>query len=228
MKTEEGLWKLSPSGLYGYEECPRCFWIEQHVGSQPGIPFTLNNAMDSKLKERYDQFRKKGKIPPEVASLKGIRLFEDLNTLDQWRRSPAALQYINEKEGYVLRGKLDEVFVNNKGELLPIDFKSSGDAPKEDKYKYYVSQLHAYALMFKNKGYKPAKVGYLVHYFTEDKKDPSLIMKFISHIDKVEIDLPAFEKKLKAIVALLERSLPKPSPACKNCGWYIKRDDFLS
>ncbi len=218
---------MSPSGLYGYDECPRCFWIEQHIGGKPGIPFTLNNAMDSKLKERYDEFRAEGKMPPEVASLKGLKLFKDIEILNKWRSSPHALQYVNENDGYVLSGKIDEVFVNEEGELMPLDFKSSGDAPKEDKYKYYIYQLHAYSLMFHGKGQKTAKFGYLVHYFTKDKKDRSLMMEFNSHIDKVEIDLPVFEKKLKEIVKLLNNDLPETEGVlCRWCPWLDKRDEI--
>ncbi|MGC1686466.1 MAG: hypothetical protein WA734_12660 [Candidatus Acidiferrales bacterium] len=51
-KAEKGLWKLSPSGLYGFEECKSCLWIEQHHGKAPGIPPVLNMAMDSVLKSR--------------------------------------------------------------------------------------------------------------------------------------------------------------------------------
>ena len=30
MKNKEGLWKLSPSGLYGYTDCQSCFWVDNH------------------------------------------------------------------------------------------------------------------------------------------------------------------------------------------------------
>jgi len=228
MKTKEGLWKLSPSKLYGYDECPRCFWIEQRIGAHPSPPFTLNNAMDSKLKTRYDGFRKKKEVPPEISSLKGIRLFPDLDILNQWRSKLTTLEYVNEKAGYVLSGKLDEVFVNSRGELLPADFKSSGDAPKEDKYKYYVSQLHAYALMISKRNHKVAGFGYLVHYFVENKQNPKLEMRFKTHIDKVELNLPAFEKKLKKIVEVLNDPLPKDySESCRKCPWRSGFNDLL-
>ena len=154
MKNKEGLWKFSPSSLYGYEDCPSCFWVGEHVGRHPfTLPLRLNDAMDERLKVRYDGFRKKGKLPPEISDFEG-RLFEDQGTLDEWRNNKTALRYINEKDGYVLEGKLDEVLVTEKREHIPADYKSSGDEPKEDKQKYYRMQLHAYALMIREKGYK--------------------------------------------------------------------------
>ena len=36
-----------------------------------------------------------------------------------------------------LRGKIDDVLVEADGRLIPADYKSSGNAPREDKQKYY-------------------------------------------------------------------------------------------
>lgn len=198
MKTQEGLWRLSPSGLYSFEECRACFWIENHHGKPPSLPWLLNSAMDSILKSRYDTYRKKNELPPEIQKLEkeGIALFDDIETLDKWRGHPSHLRIINEKAGYVLSGKLDEVLVEKNGRLIPADFKSSGYAPKEDKQKYYVSQLNAYALMFREHGYKPADRAILLHYFVKDTKNPSLNVEFISHIDPVKINLNEIEKKI--------------------------------
>ena len=50
MKTSNGLWKLSPSGLYGFEDCKSCFWVENNIGRHPfTLPLRLNDAMDEKL-----------------------------------------------------------------------------------------------------------------------------------------------------------------------------------
>ncbi len=69
MKTKEGLWKLSPSGLYKYTECRSCFWVENQYKRAPSLPLLLNSAMDSILKARYDQYRAEGTFPPEVKKL---------------------------------------------------------------------------------------------------------------------------------------------------------------
>lgn len=225
MKTKEGLWKLSPSGLYGFEECKACFWIENHHEKAPGIPPVLNMAMDSILKTRYDAYREKGELPPEVRELnkEGISLFSDIETLNKWRGHASHLRVINEKAGYVLSGKLDETLVERDGRLIPTDFKSSGYAPKEDKQKYYVSQLNAYALMFREHGYKPSDRAFLFHYFVKDAKNSSLNVEFISHIDPVKIDLNAFEKKLAAMVELLGKPYPGDDLECGTCVYFDGR-----
>ena len=135
MKNKEGLWNLSPSGLHGYNECQSCFWVDNHYRRAPMFPLLLNSAMDSILKERYDKYRKKDTFPPEAGELleEGIVPFKDLAQLEEWREKKTALQVVDERVGYVLSGKIDDVLVESDGRLVPADYKSSGNAPAEDK-----------------------------------------------------------------------------------------------
>jgi hypothetical protein len=225
MQTKEGLWKLSPSKLYSFVDCPSCFWAENHIGAHPfTLPLRLNDAMDSRLKARYDKFRAEGKLPPELAAtVKGVRLFPDLDQLEEWRNNKTALRYVDEKLGYQLEGKIDELFLGLKNEFIPADYKSSGDPPKEDKQKYYKLQLAAYAWMFLNKGHEVSDKAYLLHYFTKDRQDPSLAMELDFHSDEVAIDLNAFQKTMKAMIDLLNGPYPGSNPFCKRCEWLEKR-----
>lgn len=226
MKDNSGFWKLSPSGLYSFEDCKACFWAENHVGRHPfTLPLRLNDAMDSRLKSRYDHFREKGEMPPEIKDLKGIKLFPDINQLEEWRNNKTALKFINEEIGYTLEGKIDELFVNEKNEFIPADYKSSGDPPKEDKQKYYRLQLAAYAFMFKNKGYDVADKAYLLHYFTKDRKDISLGMEMDFHVDEVKVNLSEFSKKMAEIIELLNGPYPGANMECKRCAWLEKRKE---
>lgn len=216
---------MSPSGLYSFEDCKACFWAENNIGRHPfTLPLRLNDAMDSRLKSRYDKFRKAGDLPPELAKrIKGIKLFPDLKQLEEWRNNKTALQCIDPKLGYMLEGKIDELFVNDKEEFVIADYKSSGDPPKDDKQKYYRLQLAAYAYMFLKKGYKVANKAYLLHYYTKDRKDPSLSMKLLFHPDEVAIDLEGFQKKIKEIIVLLNGPYLGFKENCYRCNWLQKR-----
>lgn len=190
------------------------------------LPLLLNTAMDSILKNRYDKYRKKGTFPPEAKELleEGIKPYKDLDTLNQWREKMSALQVIDEEVGYILRGKIDDVLVEKDGRLIPADYKSSGNAPAEDKQKYYRDQLAAYGFMFKNHGHKVSERAYLLHYFVKDKTDPSIDVKFDSHVDLVRIDVDGLEKKLKSMVELLDGRYPGHGSDCKNCEYYTGRE----
>ena len=104
-----------------------------------------------------------------------------------------------------------------------MDFKSSGYAPKDDKQKYYINQLNAYALMFREHGYNPSDRAFLLHYFVKDTKNPSLKVEFDSHIDPVKLDLKAFEKKLVGMVDLLNSLYPGDDLECEKCIYYKGR-----
>lgn len=225
MKTKEGLWKLSPSGLYGYTECQSCFWADNHFKKAPMLPLLLNTAMDSILKNRFDKYRLDNTFPPEMAALLelGIRPFKDLEQLNNWRENKIALQVTDEKVGYVLSGKIDDVLVEADGRLVPADYKSSGNAPAEDKQKYYADQLAAYGLMFQKHGHKVSDRAYLLHYFVKDKTDGAIDVIFDSHLDLVPIDLAAIENKLADIVKLLNNPYPGNNPNCLKCAYYAGR-----
>ena len=225
MKTKDGLWKLSPSGLYGFEECKSCFWLDHHHGKAPSLPWLLNSAMDGVLKSRYDLYREKGELPPEIASLgkEGVKLFPMVEMLNKWRGSTAELKVVDEKVGYELGGKLDDVLLEEGGLFIPTDFKSSGFAPKEEKKKYYILQLTAYGFMFTKHGIKTSDRAILLHYFVKDTKNPSLDVHFDCYVDPFPIDLAAFPKKLEEIVALLNGAYPGDDLDCKDCVYHAGR-----
>lgn len=226
MKNSQGLWKLSPSGLYRFSECPSCFWVDNHYRKAPMLPLLLNSAMDSILKSRYDQYRGNDEFPPEAVELadEGIKPFDNLGLLNEWRSKSSALKVTNEDVGYELIGKIDDVLVESDGRLIPADYKSSGNAPAEDKQKYYRDQLAAYGFMFRHHGHKVSDRAYLLHYYVKDKNDPSLAVVFDAHVDKVDIGAIDIEQKLANMVALLNKPYPGHNPECDTCAYHDGRN----
>ena len=227
MKTKNGLWRLSPSGLYGYTDCRSCFWVDNHFKKAPMLPLALNVAMDSILKARYDKYRADGVFPPEAQQLanQGLKVFSDLTILNEWRSNLNALKVENSDAGYVLVGKIDDVLVEVDGSLVPADYKSSGKSPAEDKQKYYRDQLSAYGLMFCKHGHDVSNRAYLLHYFVKDSSDPSLGVNFDTYVDLVQIDILSIEQKLKDMVVLLNGPYPGHNPECQKCSYYDGRKD---
>ena len=193
------------------------------------LPLLLNSAMDSILKNRYDQYRKKNTFPPEMKELEklGIKPFRDLEQLNDWRENLKDLRVIDEAIGYQLQGKIDDVMVESNGRLIPADYKSSGNAPAEDKQKYYRDQLAAYGLMFSKHGHKVSNRAYLLHYFVKDKSDGAIEVRFDSHLDLVKIDVKVIEQKLADMVGLLNGPYPGENHTCDKCSYYAGRSNLL-
>ena len=225
MQTEEGLWRLSPSGLYTFTECKSCFWLDNHHGRGPHFPLVLNTAMDTILKHRYDAYRANRTFPTEAQELlkEGIRPYTDLAQLDKWRGDYKALTVTDEEVGYILRGKIDDVLVERDDCLIPADYKASGGPPSDDKQKYYRDQLAAYGFMFKHHGHPVSDRAYLFHYYPVDKTDPGVSVTFAGKVDKVDIGAVEIEQKFKDIVALLNGSYPGDNPECEQCSFVLAR-----
>ena len=122
----------------------------------------------------------------------------------------------------MLTGKIDDVLVDEKGLLVPSDYKSSGDPPREDKYKYYELQLNAYALMIQEKGYMTADHAFLLHYFPKDNLDTSINVELSFKLDKVYVDIDKFKQIMKQIVDFLESPYPGKNYNCRKCAWLEK------
>ena len=193
------------------------------------LPLLLNSAMDSILKARYDKYRAEGAFPPEAKELEKERIkpFEDIDTLNEWRAKPSALKVADEATGYELAGKIDDVLVEADGRLIPADYKSSGNAPKEDKQKYYRDQLAAYGFMFKKHGREVSDRAYLLHYFVKDKSNPSIEVQFASHVDLVKINLNEVEQKLADMVRLLNKPYPGHNDDCEKCSYHNGRNGMF-
>jgi hypothetical protein len=194
------------------------------------LPLLLNTAMDSILKSRYDKYRLEGKFPPEVQELEeaDVMPFTDLGQLNVWREQMSTLRVIDQGVGYMLQGKIDDVMLEADGRLIPADYKSSGNAPSEDKQKYYRDQLAAYGFMFHKQGHKVSNRAYLLHYYVRDKTDPSIEVKFDSHVDLVKIDVLQLEEKLQDMVVFLNGPYPGHNPKCEKCAFYTGRGETTS
>ena len=123
--------KLSPSRLNLFLECPRCFWLDLVKGiKRPSGPFpSLPSGMDGILKNHFDSFMKKGKLPPELMSTEcehnKCTLFKDEDKLKIWRSNFKGLEYLDKKSGILLRGAVDNILVKGK-KLIVLDFKTRG------------------------------------------------------------------------------------------------------
>ena len=92
------MYKLSPSTLKLFIECPRCFWLQfnKKIKRPSGIFPSLPSGMDNILKVYFDKYMKKGKLPPELSGLK-VKLFDDEALLKEWRNNLKGIVYKDKK-----------------------------------------------------------------------------------------------------------------------------------
>lgn len=168
-------WKLSRSKIDLFMECPRCFYLDNKLGiARPrGPSFTLNVAVDELLKKEFDAHRTTHTPHPLVAKL-GIDAIPFAHTdIDAWRHNFTGIQYFHEPTGFTVSGAIDDVWVNEKGEIIVVDYKATSkkEAPQsvDDLYDSYKRQMEVYQWLFRKNGFSVSPTGYF--FYVNGKSD---------------------------------------------------------
>jgi len=207
--------KLSPSSLNLFKDCPKCFWLRfnKKLKRPEGIFPSLPGGMDKILKERYDRFRAKKQLPPELETTKA-QLFQDTKLLNQWRIPQRGLSW--EYKDHLLRGAIDDLLQKKK--LIVLDFKTRGYPLKEDTHKHYQDQLDIYNLLFRKNGYETEDYSYLAFYHPTSMDDQGKAV-FKADLKKMKTDPKRAERLFKRAIKTLEGGIPRADDKCGFCQW---------
>ncbi|KKP91741.1 MAG: hypothetical protein UR98_C0040G0003 [Parcubacteria group bacterium GW2011_GWA1_36_12] len=208
--------KLSPSSLSLYRECPRCFWLTKHdKWKRPSGPFPqLPNGMDRVLKVHFDKFMRKGLLPPELrdnGDAKEMLLFDKEDLLKEWRNSRKGL-WFEDKEGNVLHGGIDNLLMKGK-KLIVLDYKTKGSPAKEDAHTYNQHQLDIYNFLLRKMKYETEDYAFLLFYSPSEVLETGEVV-FHTELRKVKTSTTDAEDLFKRAIKLLNGDCPK-----KSCEW---------
>ena len=220
-------WKLSRSKIDLFHECPRCFYVDNKMGTKrPQFPsFNLNIAVDELFKKEFDEHRKDGTKHPIMEAYKIDAVPFAHAELDTWRENFEGVQYKHPEHDFVLSGAVDDLWLNPAGELIIIDYKSTSkdtkitelsDSPWDQQYK---RQLSVYAWLFEKNGFKVSNTGYLV-YANASKAEASFNnqLVFETTLVEAELDTSWIEQTLAEIKACLEsQAIPPIGSNCEYC-----------
>ncbi len=161
-------WTLSRSKIDLFLECPRCFYIDNKLGvaRPPGFPFNLNSAVDALLKKELDAHRAQGSQHP-LAKAYGLDAIPLVHPkMDEWRNALSqGVMYFHEPTQMMVRGGVDDIWVNQDGELIVIDYKATSKDAKiesldEEWHRGYKRQLEVYQWLLRKNGFKVSDTGY--------------------------------------------------------------------
>ncbi len=163
-------YKISRSKLDLFSDCRRCAYLDMRLGvKRPSMPaFTLNNAVDELLKREFDIHRANGTVHPLLNSY-GVKAipFND-ERMDEWRDAlRRGISYFHEPTNIILRGGVDDVWINDDKEIIIVDYKATskkiGPSSGEDLYPSYKKQMEIYQWLFRKNGFKVSPIGYFVY-----------------------------------------------------------------
>ena len=215
--------KLSPSILNLMKECERCFWLHFH-GRQRIVDIfpSLPSGMDKILKEHFDRFMEKGKLPPEIKEECGdCKLFDDKKLLNEWRNSRKGLWLEDDKEN-ILHGGIDNLLINKKNnKIIVLDYKTRGFPLKEDTAEHYQLQLDIYNFLLRKLGWKTEDFAYLLFYYPKEVLETGEVL-FETKLVKMKVDIDNAEKSWNKAIKLLDGKCPnkhknEQDEICKWC-----------
>lgn len=168
--NEKNNFKLSRSKIDLFMECPRCFYIDNRLGTArpPGFPFALNSAVDHLLKKEFDIHRAKNKKHPLIEKYGVDAVPVAHEQLDQWRENFKGVQFVHPQTALTITGAIDDLWINSKGEYIVVDYKSTSkdekiEALDKDWQDGYKRQMEVYQWLLRQNGHKVSNTGYFVY-----------------------------------------------------------------
>ncbi len=219
-------WRLSRSKIDLFLQCKRCFYLDNKLGipRPKGFPFNLNSAVDILLKKEFDKYRAAQRPHPLMESY-GIDAipFKHPN-LDVWRENFKGIDYFHPDFDFVISGAVDDIWINSKGELHVVDYKSTSKEEKiealdKDWHDGYKRQMEVYSWLLRKNGFKVSDTGYFVYANASTQEDLfDACLKFDMTIIPYTGNDAWVDDILKDIYNTLNASsLPNSSDDCEYC-----------
>lgn len=178
----------------------------------------MPDGMDETFKNYFDEYRRLGELPPEIAGQIDAKLFDDMKKLDVWRNidfGRGGFKAEFPEYDILVSGAIDELLVAPDGKYIPLDFKTRGYPTKEDTHEHYRHQLDFYALLFERNGLPPAKNGYLLFFwpqkYGEGKAD------FKTNLVEMDISPARAGQILKQVKEIIGGPKPPAHSDCEYC-----------
>jgi len=234
--NQKNNWKLSRSKIDLFVGCPRCFYIDNRLGTArpPGYPFALNSAVDTLLKKEFDIHRAENKQHPLLEKYGVDARPVAHEDLDEWRENFKGVRCVHEPTGMTISGAIDDLWINSKDEYIVVDYKATSKDEditelNKDWQIGYKRQMEIYQWLLRQKGYKVSNTGYFV--YCNGKKDRKAFdakLEFDITLIAYEGDDSWVEKAITdAHKCLCSDELPESGAECDYCTYREAVDKVL-
>jgi CRISPR/Cas system-associated exonuclease Cas4 (RecB family) len=231
--------KVSRSKIELYMQCPRCFWLDVRLKiTRPSTPpFNINKTIDELFKKEFDVHRKAGTPHPIMTAnkLTGVVPFQHAD-MDQWRYNFTGVVALHKPTNLHVFGAVDDVWVNEAGELMVVDYKATSKAKEvsldSDWQISYKRQMETYQWLLRQNGFNVSDTGYFV--YTNARMDAegfsdqlSFTTKLIPYTGKDFWVEPTLEK----MKACMEGDMPEVGESimggpCEYCAYARARTEL--
>lgn len=163
------VFKVSRSKIELFTQCPRCFWLDVRLKiTRPSSPpFNINKTIDELFKKEFDLHRVAGTSHPIMTDNQVKAVPYQHKDLDTWRYNFTGVTALHKPTNLHVFGAIDDVWVNDDGELIVVDYKATSKASDvsidSDWQISYKRQLEVYQWLLRQNGFKVSDTGYFVY-----------------------------------------------------------------
>lgn len=226
---QKNVFKLSRSKIDLFVQCPRCFWLGERlkIKRPSSPPFQINKAIDELFKKEFDAYRAKGEPHPLMTDNQIKAVPMQHKDLDKWRHNFTGVTTIHEPTNLHIFGAVDDVWVNDDGELIVVDYKATAKATEvnldSDWQIAYKRQMEIYQWLLRQNGFKVSDTGYFV--YTNGRMDLDGFydkVEFVTKVIPYTGDASWVEDTIKKMKDCLEGDMPEVGTAamggpCEFC-----------
>jgi len=211
--------KLSRSKIELFIDCPRCFWLEVKKGIKrpPSFPYTINSAIDALLKQEFDLHREDGTAHALIKRYNINAIPYKCKEIDAWRTNFTGIQFYHKATDFLVFDAVDDIWVSPAGELIVVDYKSTG-AKEYQIYDSYRRQMEVYQWLLLKNGYKVSKTGYFL--FAKVNKNSGFAggkLSFDLTLEPLEGDNSWVEGAIIEAKKTFDSPIPIADPECPYC-----------
>lgn len=207
--------KLSRSKIELFMQCPRCFWLDARlkIRRPDSPPFNINKTIDELFKKEFDVHRAAGTPHPIMLDNQIEAVPYQHKDLDKWRYNFTGVSTLHEPTNLYIFGAIDDVWVNNAGELIVVDYKATSKNKEvsidSDWQISYKRQMEVYQWLLCANGFAVSDTGYFV--YTNARVDLDGFgdrLEFKTKLIPYTGDASWVEPTIKKIKACLETDMP--------------------
>lgn len=235
---QKEIYKLSRSKIDLFVQCPRCFWLGERlkIKRPSSPPFQINKAIDELFKKEFDVYRAKGEAHPLMSDNQIKAVPMQHKDLDKWRHNFTGVTTLHEPTNLHIFGAIDDVWVNDDGELIVVDYKATAKATEvnldSDWQIAYKRQMEIYQWLLRQNGFKVNDTGYFV--YTNGRMDLDGFYDKVEFVTKVIAytgDDSWVEGTIKKMKECLDGDMPEVGTAamggpCEFCTYARARTEL--
>ena len=161
--------KVSRSKIELFKQCPRCFWLDARlkIKRPSSLPFNINKTIDELYKKEFDRHRLAGTPHPIMLENQVQAIPYAHNDLNKWRANFTGVSTLHEPTNLHVFGAVDDIWVNDAGELIVVDYKATSKNKEvdidSDWQISYKRQMEVYQWLLRQNGFAVSDTGYFVY-----------------------------------------------------------------